>query len=139
MAGNNPTLYGYVFDSNTEIDPLGLNEINDLGQIGERNAGITKNSKTIPSYSGKKKHRVPDGMSDDERKISEVKNVNYQYLSSQLKDDLAHVNRDDGEGVVILIVDNRTKLSKELQEEIDKGKIILERKDLNRKGTTCDT
>ena len=24
LAGNNPTLYGYVFDSNTEIDPLGL-------------------------------------------------------------------------------------------------------------------
>ncbi len=24
LAGNNPTLYGYVFDSNTEIDPFGL-------------------------------------------------------------------------------------------------------------------
>lgn len=24
MAGGNPTLYGYVFDSNTEIDPFGL-------------------------------------------------------------------------------------------------------------------
>lgn len=24
LAGNNPTLYGYVFDSNIEIDPFGL-------------------------------------------------------------------------------------------------------------------
>lgn len=24
LAGNNPTLYGYVFDTNTQIDPLGL-------------------------------------------------------------------------------------------------------------------
>ena len=24
LAGNNPTLYGYVCDSNTEIDPFGL-------------------------------------------------------------------------------------------------------------------
>ena len=24
LAGNNPTMYGYVFDSNIEIDPLGL-------------------------------------------------------------------------------------------------------------------
>lgn len=24
LAGGNPTLYGYVFDSNTEIDPFGL-------------------------------------------------------------------------------------------------------------------
>ncbi|WP_024470285.1 RHS repeat-associated core domain-containing protein [Treponema pedis] len=25
LAGKNPTIYGYVFDSNIEIDPLGLN------------------------------------------------------------------------------------------------------------------
>nr|WP_025843485.1 hypothetical protein [Porphyromonas gingivicanis] len=24
LAGNNPTLYGYVFDLNTQIDPFGL-------------------------------------------------------------------------------------------------------------------
>ncbi|MFV0344935.1 MAG: RHS repeat-associated core domain-containing protein [Bacteroidales bacterium] len=24
LAGNNPNLYGYVFDSNTEVDPFGL-------------------------------------------------------------------------------------------------------------------
>ncbi|KGL56398.1 hypothetical protein HQ50_02045 [Porphyromonas sp. COT-052 OH4946] len=27
LAGNNPTIYGYVFDSNTEIDPFGLDAI----------------------------------------------------------------------------------------------------------------
>lgn len=74
-------------------------------------------------------------MSNDERLIKEVKNVNYQYFSSQLKDDIAHVNREGGEGIVILIVDNRTRLSPQLQREIDEKRIVLERKDLNKKKT----
>lgn len=41
-------------------------------------------------------------------------------------------------GIVILIVDNRTQISKKLQEEIDKGKIKLERKNLNKKKSDCN-
>ena len=134
LAGGNPTLYGYVCDPNTQIDPFGLNEINDLGQIGEKNAGITKNTTRIPSASGKKVFRVPDGMSKNKRHITEVKNVNYQYLSSQLKDDLAYVNRDGKRGTVTLIVDKRTKLSKQLQVAIDTGQIKLKKKELNKTG-----
>ena len=43
------------------------------------------------------------------------------------------MNRDNQKGIVILIVDDRTQISKKLQEEIDKGKIKLERKNLNKK------
>jgi len=128
-------VFAYVSDSNAWLDVLGLNEINDLGKIGEENAGIIKNTKKIPSKSGKVDFRVPDEMSNDERLIKEVKNVNYQYFSSQLKDDIAHVNREGGEGIVILIVDNRTRLSPQLQREIDEKRIVLERKDLNKKKT----
>ncbi|MFV0345581.1 MAG: RHS repeat-associated core domain-containing protein [Bacteroidales bacterium] len=31
LAGNNPNLYGYVFDSNTEIDPFGLDVVTISG------------------------------------------------------------------------------------------------------------
>ncbi|ERI62579.1 hypothetical protein HMPREF1551_01811 [Capnocytophaga sp. oral taxon 863 str. F0517] len=43
------------------------------------------------------------------------------------------MNRDNQKGIVILIVDDRTQISKKLQEEIDKGKIKLEKKNLNKK------
>ena len=33
LAGNNPTLYGYVYDNNTEIDPLGLMILPDGVQL----------------------------------------------------------------------------------------------------------
>jgi len=73
-------------------------------------------------------------MSKNKRHITEVKNVNYQYLSSQLKDDLAYVNRDGKRGTVTLIVDKRTKLSKQLQVAIDTGQIKLKKKELNKTG-----
>ena len=31
LAGNNPTLYGYVFDSNTEVDIFGLDIVTSTG------------------------------------------------------------------------------------------------------------
>ena len=127
-------LYVYVHDTNSWLDVFGLNAINDLGQLGEKNSGITKNTLRIPSTSGSKDFRIPDGMSKNQRQIFEVKNVNYQHFSSQLKDDLAHVNRGGGKGTVTLIVDKRTKLSKQLQAEIDAGRIKLKRKDLNKIG-----
>jgi hypothetical protein len=127
-------LYGYVHDTNSWIDVFGLNETNDLGQIGEKNAGIKKNTTRIPSASGKKDFRIPDAMSKNQRRITEVKNVNYQHFSSQLKDDLAHVNRGGKSGTVTLIVDKRTTLSKQLQVEVDEGRIKLKRKNLNKTG-----
>jgi RHS repeat-associated protein len=135
------SLYSYVHDTNGWVDILGLNEINDKGTLGEQNSGIVKNTTRIPSDSGKVKYRVPDGMDDSERIIQEVKNVDKQYYSSQLKDDIAHVTRDDGDGKVILIVDNRTKITAPLQEAIDDPDIPIElvRKDLNSEESDSET
>lgn len=132
LAGGLTNLFAYVNDINIEIDILGLNIINDLGQIGEKNAGIKKNTVRIRSAQKIKKYRIPDAMSKNERHIKEVKNVNYQYFSTQLKDYIAHVNRGGKKGTVMLIVDNRTKLSKQLRAEIDAKRIILKKKNLNK-------
>lgn len=70
-------------------------------------------------------------MSKNQRHLTEVKNVNKQHFSSQLKDDLAHANRGGKKGTVTLIVDKRTKLTQPLQDAVDEGKIKLKRKDLN--------
>lgn len=82
----------------------------------------------------KKDYRIPDAMSKNQRSITEVENVDYQHFSSQIKDDLAHVNRGGKKGTVTLIVDTRTKLSKQLQAEVDAGRIKLKRKDLTKTG-----
>ncbi|MGR6332034.1 putative toxin [Escherichia coli] len=83
------------------MDPLGLKRgkaCTDLGKAGEKNSseltGLPKNTVKIPSASGKKDYRLPDHMSGDGRYIAETKNQNSMHLSSQLKDDIAHVTRD---------------------------------------------
>lgn len=53
-------------------------------QAGEDAAGITKNTQTI-EINGRA--RIPDELNLDT--IEEVKNVAYQYLSTQLRDDLS--------------------------------------------------
>ena len=51
-------------------------------------------------------------MDEAQRHIKEVKNVNRQGLTHQLKDDVAHGTRDGGSGGVDVIVDKRTKISR---------------------------
>ena len=82
------------------------------GQAGETVSssltGFPKNTVRIPSASGKREFRIPDHMDDLERYIAETKNVNKQYLSSQLLDDIAWVQRGGRPGRVDLIIDERT-------------------------------
>ena len=113
-------------------DNIKVNQIK--GKVGEFNSGINKNTKRIPSASGKKQYRIPDGMDDAQRHIQEVKNVNKQGLTSQLKDDIAHVNRGGGKGTVDVIVDKRTKISKPLKKahKAKDNPINIIRKDLNK-------
>ena len=64
-------------------------------------------------------------MNDAERYIAETKNVDYQYLSSQLLDDKAHVLRDGYPGRVDVILDERTEISQALlQEHLNPGSPI---------------
>jgi hypothetical protein len=91
------------------------------GQTGEavsgQLTGMPKNTVRIPSASGKKEYRVPDHMDDAQRHITETKNVEYQYYSSQLKDNKAHVLRDGRPGGVDVMIDQRTTISPQLLRE----------------------
>ena len=91
------------------------------GQAGEavsgQLTGMPKNTVRIPSASGKKAYRVPDHMDATQRHITETKNVDYQYYSSQLKDDKAHVLRAGGAGRVDVMIDQRTTISPQLLRE----------------------
>ena len=44
LAGNNPTLYGYVGDSNTSLDYFGLADCNSWNAFQSRSKGLFKNS-----------------------------------------------------------------------------------------------
>ncbi|ECQ6566610.1 hypothetical protein FZU01_22585 [Salmonella enterica subsp. enterica] len=59
-------------------------------------------------------YRIPVGcgqLSSDGHYITETKNQNSMYLSSQLKDDIAYVTRSGMPGRVDLIIDQRTKIN----------------------------
>jgi hypothetical protein len=96
-------------------------ELPEMGVSGEavsgQLTGMPKNTVRIPSASGKKAYRVPDHMDDAQRHITETKNVDYQYYSSQLKDDKAHVLRGGGPGRVDVMIDQRTTISTQLLRE----------------------
>ena len=89
-----------------------LKENVEKGRLGEINAGIVKNTKHIPSQLPNKEYFIPDGIVN-EHHFQEVKNVNFQSLTSQLKEDIKHVGPN---GRVDLIIDVRTRVSKTLQE-----------------------
>lgn len=89
-----------------------------LGQAGESGAGITKNTRKL-LINGRT--RIPDELTPTT--IGEVKNVSYQYLSTQLKDDLDYAQSN---GLRFnLYVRSGTRLSGPLQDLVDLGKINL--------------
>lgn len=73
--------------------------------------GLEKNHSHIPSASEAKDFRVPDALSSDGRHITEIKDVDSLNLTSQLLDDVEHVTRDGGSGVVDVVIDVRTEVS----------------------------
>jgi hypothetical protein len=113
---------------------------NQLGQAGEAVSaevtGLPRNTLRIPSASGAKDYRIPDHLEPlDQRYVAETKNVKYQTLTSQILDDMAHVNRSGYPGRVDVIIDNRTTISGPLlREHLNPGSPIKIRiKDLNRR------
>lgn len=92
-----------------------------MGQAGEavgtEVSGYAKNTRRIPSASGKKAYRIPDHMNDTGRHIVEDKAVQKQHLSSQIKDYKAYVLRDDGAGRVEVLVDETTEITPQLLRE----------------------
>ncbi|MCM1508665.1 MAG: putative toxin [Ruminococcus flavefaciens] len=94
-----------------------------VGKAGEIASGITKNTRHIESITKTATYRIPDGLDDVSMILSEVKNVKYQGLTSQIKDFLYYSQREGYQ--FELYVRSTTKISKPLQELIDSGEIIL--------------
>jgi hypothetical protein len=56
LAGNNPNFYAYTLDSNSEVDPLGLDEIfyrtiaKEHAEILEKTKKLTPTTETFCNY-----------------------------------------------------------------------------------------
>ncbi|HTJ66717.1 MAG TPA: putative toxin [Actinospica sp.] len=110
LAGNTPVL---VHNAGGAANCL-------IGQQGEAASGITKNTRTI-IINGRP--RIPDELDPAAGIIGEVKNVKYQYLSTQLKDDLSYAQANGFQ--FNLYVNSATQLSSPLQSLVDSGQINL--------------
>jgi RHS repeat-associated protein len=86
-------------------------------EVGTEISGLPKNTRRIPSASQKRAYRVPDHMDKEERFIQEDKATKKQHLSSQLLDDKAHVLRDFGSGLVDVLIDELTEITRPLLRE----------------------
>ncbi len=91
-----------------------------FGQDGEKAAGVPKNTQPFVGESGKT--RIPDGWDDDAKRITEVKNVKYQHLSTQILDSLKFAQSKGYE--FVLMTRHDTRLSWALQQKIINGEII---------------
>ncbi|MDE9543245.1 putative toxin [Xenorhabdus bovienii] len=72
------------------------------------------------------RYRIPDGINFDSKTLNEVKNVKNQGLTRQLKDYSAYAQEKNLDFNLFMRPD--TKVSKPLQEQIDKG--LIKRKDI---------
>ncbi|MEK7535966.1 MAG: RHS repeat-associated core domain-containing protein [Patescibacteria group bacterium] len=99
----------------------------EAGALGEKAAGIIKNTEKIPSVTNPGTNRIPDVLDHGSKTIGDVKNTNYQPFTAQLKDIYAHAQNISYD--FKLIVDQRTQISKTLQQLGQKLEVI--RKDLN--------
>lgn len=100
-----------------------MDAVRAAGREGEDAAGIVKNTRRIPSATGKKPYRIPDELNSEV--IGEVKNVKHLEFRSQLRDDLAYAETN---GLQFnLYVRQSTTFSGPLQEMIDARRINVVR------------
>jgi hypothetical protein len=101
---------------------------NISGRIGELKAGIDPNlPKTPIEINGRT--RIPDLVDLESRTVKEVKNVNSLSATRQLKD---MIDFSEQRGYRFeLVVDSRTRISGQLQDLINSGRVSLTRMDLN--------
>ena len=100
-------------------------EIGEVGRAGETAAGIIKNTRRIESLTGTAAYRIPDELNDAEKIIGEVKNVDYQPFTRQLRDYAAFAKKYGYS--FRLYVRQATELSTPLQDAVDDGAIDLVR------------
>ena len=81
----------------------------------------------VTSATNKAVRRFPDILSDRAKVIGEVKDVAYQYLSSQMKDDIAYA-ADKGYTFILYVREGAgTTLSSSLRSLEETGAIIVNR------------
>jgi hypothetical protein len=91
-----------------------------IGQAGEAASGITNNTQSV-IINGRT--RIPDEFDPSAGITGEVKNVKYQWLSTQLKDDLSYAQANGWQ--LNLYANSGTRLSGPLQALVDSGDINL--------------
>jgi len=118
-----PTLPGATVNtSNSNQTDNNAQSPYEVGQEGMNSAGISQNTKRIPSASGTKKYRIPDGLTSTT--ISEVKNVAKQSLTTQLLDYLDYAVKNKLN--FTLYIRPTTELSTPLQQLQQNGYINIE-------------
>ena len=102
-----------------------LKRARDIGKSAEEAIDdafdLDRNTQRISSFTRKAVYRIPDFLEDDF--LIEVKNVAYQYLSSQIRD-LAYYAAANGL-IFYLAVNESTELSQSLQALVDEGIVKL--------------
>jgi len=102
-----------------------LEESREKGKRGEKNAGDIGERHRYEGDSGK--NRVSDGSNNSE--LIEVKNVNKQGLTKQIKD---HIKESKTQGKdAKLIIDSRTEKTGPLKAAEDAGDLKIKKMDLN--------
>ena len=87
-----------------------------------KSAGIQQNTARIQSVNRPSSYRIPDGLTS--QRLIEVKNVQYQSWSSQLRDYSAIAQRDGLQ--FVLKVNNNAQLSGPLRVAREQGKVIID-------------
>ena len=122
---------GSTFSANTTYVPAtpgstvyAGKETADMAKTGADLAGITQNTEQIPAPSGKAQYRVPDELT--RYKIGEVKLVDKLHFSSQIKDILSFAQQKQIPFTLYVRGGNNpTRLTPQLQQQVDAGKILL--------------
>ncbi len=105
----------------TKGAPAAVKTPQQIGKAGEAAAPIIKNTQKIDSFTQTAGGRIPDELNVSQKVIGEVKNVQYQSLTNQLKD-FNHYAQENGY-TFNLYTPEKTKVSQPLQDLINSGQI----------------
>ena len=114
---------GFLYNSVTGASAATMEAVRRLGALGERLAGIIKNTTRIPSATGTANYRIPDVLDSANKIIGEVKYVNSLSFTAQLED-FYRYSKEMGYQF-ILYIKPETKLSSTLKGLIEAGEIIV--------------
>lgn len=102
---------------------VGGKAANQLGQAGEAAVRGSNEIGPATAFVVNGRNRIADGYNEAVRTISEVKNVAYQYYSTQLKDYVAFA-QDQGLQFQ-LFLRNPNAISPQLRQAVDSGLVKL--------------